>query len=231
MPANVLNVTPKTWNKDGQNITTYWVTLDDRTEDVPSYDERAKDLKIHEPLPEGWEVATSAKGKPYLKAPKTGSGAKGGFAQSWYNSEAGVKYTQERMDRRTALMQAVELFNNEHGEETLIDISTLLYVWLRASDSAAPAASPSIGTGGGGTSTDPIPPERPEVKDGQGSGEVPAVTPVEGPWGEAVDGGTASPSDAIAEPHEFVQGRQLASGHWLCKICGKKDNEHGSPER
>ncbi len=227
MPANVLQVTPKTWNKDGQNITTYWITLDDRTDDVPSYDERAKDLKSHEPLPDGWEVATSAKGKPYLKAPKQGGGKGGGFAQSWYNSEAGVRFTQERMDRRTALMQAVECYGISKSLDDIETRATDFYAWLRASDSAAPAASPSIGTGGRGTTADPIPPERPEAKDSQLDGEAGAVTPVEG-GGAATsvgDGGAVLPP--IKEPHTFEAGRQLTSGSYLCKVCGGLEREHG----
>ncbi len=224
--SNVLEVTPKTWNKDGQPVVTYWVTLDDKTDDVPCYDERAKDLK-RGPLPDGWEVATSAKGKPYLKAPKQG-GKGGGFAQSWYNSEAGVKYTQERMDRRTSLMQAVTLFGMPESEAMLdsvrdfaLSLADDFYAWLRASDSpsigAAEGAPITSAAGGGGTSTDPIPPKGPQ-ETGMGKAQ-----PAEGGGAEVSLDAVLPP---IQEPHIFEAGRQLASGSWLCKVCGAKEQEH-----
>ena len=103
------------WMKDGVETTTYWVTLVDGVgqREVPCYDPRGKDLKEDSPLPEGWEVKTSKAGKLYLAAPKQSSGGGGragqafGAPAAWRNTEAGAKYEQERMDRRTALMQAV----------------------------------------------------------------------------------------------------------------------------
>jgi hypothetical protein len=128
------------WMKDGVEATTYWVTLVDGVgqREVPCYDPRGKDLKEDAPLPEGWEVKTSKAGKPYLAAPRQSSGGGRGGPSSapaaWRNTEAGAKYEQERMDRRTALMQAVtlhaELGNGWNGVETT---ASMMFAWLRES--------------------------------------------------------------------------------------------------
>ncbi len=246
---------------DGTRVVCWKVELDDKTNPVPCYSAEAAKLKVGEPLPDGWSVQVSKKGKDYLSVPKASKG--GGFAQSWYNSEAGVRFTQERMDRRTALMQAVE-HHSAVETMTALELADSMYEWLRQSGSASSDASPSTGAASGapitdvvaagGTSTsDPMAADpvegvgasaagrtdggrhgldtsstaRPEANEGNGDGEAPALTPVEG--GGTTDGGVVLPP--IQEPHDFVPGRQLASGHWLCKECGKKDNEHGSPER
>jgi hypothetical protein len=126
------------WMKDGVETTTYWVTLVDGVgqREIPCYDPRGKDLKEDSPLPEGWEVKTSKAGKPYLAAPRNapGGGRRDSLAAAWRNTEAGAKYEQERMDRRTALMQAVtlhgELGNGWNGVETT---ASMMFAWLRES--------------------------------------------------------------------------------------------------
>jgi hypothetical protein len=131
--------------KDGVEATTYWVTLVDSVgqREVPCYDPRGKDLKEDAPLPEGWEVKTSKAGKPYLAAPRVSGGGGGsgrsvsGPSTAWRNTEAGAKYEQERMDRRTALMQAVatDHYATEHDMRTLgvKGYADEFYAWLRRS--------------------------------------------------------------------------------------------------
>jgi hypothetical protein len=140
------------WMKDGVEATTYWVTLVDGVgqREVPCYDPRGKDLKEDAPLPEGWEVKTSKAGKLYLAAPRMpGKGAQGSpkweSSSSWRNTEAGAKYEQERMDRRTALMQAV----GSGGSNNWLIGADAFYAWLRKSVSA-PRSVPEPGTGAGG---------------------------------------------------------------------------------
>jgi hypothetical protein len=123
------------WIADGgEQRTTYWVTLISETgqREVPCYDPRGKDLKEDAPLPEGWEVKTSKAGKPYLAAPKASAGP-----TAWRNTETGARYEQERMDRRTALMQAVTMgtIGGSQGALTasVLDLAEKFYEWLRKS--------------------------------------------------------------------------------------------------
>src|SRR4029077_7572212 len=106
------------------------------------FDAAAADLKAHEPLPEGWSVEISKKGKPYLKTPNgsqnssqngsagSRSASKPFGAASWYNSEEGVRFTQERTDRRTALMQAVEIYQHD-PQHDWDEYANDFYEWLR----------------------------------------------------------------------------------------------------
>jgi hypothetical protein len=120
-------------NRDGEDVTSYRVTLVNETgqREVPCYSPLGKDLKEDAPLPEGWEVKTSKAGKPYLAAPRASrppSPGLGPFGASWRNTEAGAKYEQERMDRRTALMQAVAI-----GSGITTELAEKFYQWLRES--------------------------------------------------------------------------------------------------
>jgi hypothetical protein len=127
-------------NRDGEDVTSYRVTLVNETgqREVPCYSPLGKDLKEDTPLPEGWEVKTSKAGKLYLAAPKplNSGGFRGSPAQAaWRNTEAGAKYEQERMDRRTALMQAIALHGSpatDHSPAILNDADEF-YAWLRRS--------------------------------------------------------------------------------------------------
>jgi len=138
-------------NRDGEDVTSYKVSLVNETgqREVPCYDPRGKDLKEDSPLPEGWEVKTSKAGKLYLAAPKQSSGGGGrpfnpatGPA-AWRNTEAGAKYEQERMDRRTALMQAIAYAGPPAPDEPirsapfqplyLLEFASNFYTWLRES--------------------------------------------------------------------------------------------------
>jgi hypothetical protein len=119
-------------NRDGEDVTSYKVTLVNETgqREVPCYSPLGKDLKEDTPLPEGWEVKTSKAGKPYLAAPRVSGGGRsvGAAPAAWRNTEAGAKYEQERMDRRTALMQAVAI-----GSGITTELAEKFYQWLRGS--------------------------------------------------------------------------------------------------
>jgi hypothetical protein len=140
----VERVKASTWTSDDGPKTTYWVTLVNETgqREVPCYDPRGKDLKEDAPLPEGWEVKTSKAGRPYLAAPRLtsgGGGHRGAGPQTtaWRNTEAGAKYEQERMDRRTALMQAVAEFAvpsvHPRPDSHVLKSAEEFYQWLRES--------------------------------------------------------------------------------------------------
>jgi hypothetical protein len=65
-------------------------------------------------------------------------GGKGSYVPAFHQTAEGCAYEQERMDRRTALMQAVASMNlpatRQEGvaEEVLCRLADLLYAWLRA---------------------------------------------------------------------------------------------------
>lgn len=160
--SNVLEVAESKWVKDGKDMTTWYVTLDDRTENVPCYDERAKSFVSGAPLPEGFEITKSKAGKDYLKAPGQAGGSRGGggYAQAWRNSEAGERFNQERMNRRTALMQAVAAVENIIDMRELLVVAGDLYAWLEQDSpvsNQAGADSPSVGPWGEKVTADPSP--------------------------------------------------------------------------
>ncbi len=218
MPANVVTkVAPNPKNDAWRTV-----TVDDK--DFIVFSAKAADeLEIGKPLPEGTEEEppkfTGA--LPSLKLPWKKKGG-GGRAESWNYSEAGVRYSQERTDRRTALMQGVE-FHHDTGAE---DISVLreadyFYAWLRASDSpsigAAEGAPITSAVGGGGTRTDPKPPERPVT--GMGKAQ-----PVEG-GGAETSGLDAASSPTICE-HIHTSplrpdGTEMPISKVRCLDCGK----------
>lgn len=157
-------------NSDNEKVTTYWIELDGEKE-VPCYQPEGKDLKLNEPLPAGWEVKLSKKGKEYLAPPrKQGGGGGFGGKPAWTNTEAGAAFVQERMDRRTALMQAV-VVKPESWQLT----AEAMYEWLRKA-SGVGAVSPSSLT----PAPDPSPRSTPEGKAQSG--------------GTKVDGEATSPS-------------------------------------
>lgn len=104
---------------------------------------QADDLKLNEPLPEGWTIEQGQYG-PILRYPKAGGGRGGGMAASWRNTEEGFKYEQSRMDKRTALMQAVQMGSSNLGvvsvggkpaegsaAAAITELADQLYAWLR----------------------------------------------------------------------------------------------------
>ena len=249
MPAKVLSLKQDDFKGSDGNMVTCWkVELDDKTNPVPCYSGEAANLKIGEPLPDGWEVKVSKAGKDYLAVPKA---SKGGFgASSWYNSEAGVRFTQERMDRRTALMQAVELSKREGMQSTVMTwpesvaaVSDAFYEWLRASDTHTRAHLSGVGAGretttdskpanvdGGGHTVDPLagntPPSRlPEVSS-EPVGEAGFATPVEGGEAGVKDGGSSPASSSTTCVHEHTSplrpdGTEMPINKVRCLDCGR----------
>jgi hypothetical protein len=183
--VNVLKVRPEEWEKDGEKVVTYWLSLEGREKEVPCYDPRAAELKVGEPLPDGWSVAQSKKGKDYVKTP---AAQRGGAAPAFRNTKEGFLAEQEgrlrwqhveeeRRDRRTALMQAVAV-----GSGITTELAEKFYAWLRESVSAPrarTAASAVEGSGVGkparvGADTTVQPRGEPQEK---GAGTSPSVMP------------------------------------------------------
>lgn len=81
------------------------------------------------PLPDGWTVREGDYG-PILNPPRQArpGGAGPGGVAAWRNTAEGQKYEQERMDRRTALMQAVSM-KVDIGDT--LTLANDYYEWLR----------------------------------------------------------------------------------------------------
>lgn len=100
------------------------------------YSETAATLVAGQPLPDGWtaEPAKQEGWKPRLVAPGRtgGSGGGGGFAgrASWRNTEDGERYVETCMNRRTALMQAVQCVESHNLAEILAS-AEVFFGWLQ----------------------------------------------------------------------------------------------------
>lgn len=89
---------------------------------------QADDLKKGDPLPGDWKMEPGEYG-PVLRYPKRdGGGGRGGGFASWRNTEEGFKYEQQKMDRRTALMQATAA---GVAPADLLSLANEMYSWLR----------------------------------------------------------------------------------------------------
>lgn len=121
----VLNVKPYPSEK---NPEAGYVDVQDASGVFNAWTPKVTALKVGEDVPEGWERKDSDKG-PRLLPP----GPKGQGGQSAYrNTKEGSTAEQERMDRRTALMQAVALDSGGVAQHwTWVDAADQMYAWLR----------------------------------------------------------------------------------------------------
>lgn len=96
----------------------YVTLLEDSGKEVEAFSLAAEAKNLQPgPLPAGWEIEPGGEWPdgntkpPNLKAPRRngGRGGYGGGAAAFRNSKEGQLYEQERMDRRTAIMQAVQM--------------------------------------------------------------------------------------------------------------------------
>lgn len=141
-------------------------------------------------------------------------GGGGGGGSSWYNSVEGVRFTQERMDRRTALMQAVLVLQTEWPKDVKRDDGTPIsdtmsvasdfYRWLRETAGAqqaspTPAAAGTTGEGGSG-SMEPT---------------HTAVTVSPSPVGDC-------PHPSSAKITKKLDGEDYRGGWGRCGACGKE---------
>ncbi len=68
------------------------------------------------PLPDGWSTKPGNYGDTVFEPPagaSSGGRAFGGGAAAFRNTEAGFKAEQDRMDRRTAVMSAADLYRGQ----------------------------------------------------------------------------------------------------------------------
>lgn len=200
----ITSIRPSVWKTDeGEERTTWWVALEGLAGEVPCYDPRAAEaLKVGQPLPDGWEVRTSKQGKPYLAPSRAArSAGGGGGAAAWRNTREGHEAEQERMDRRTALMQAVALVGPGTAIGEALRAAGQLYAWLRETSGR-----------GGGEGTE---------AGASGRSEGGAAEPAPG-GGEGARHPSPSPSYE-AKPddgHEHAWQPAPRQGWELCTLCG-----------
>lgn len=127
--ARVLSVTPDKKRADWRRVT----LLDgDKVAETICFGTQPDQLKLGEDLPAGWTVEAGKYG-PVLRYPGATGGGGGRMQASWRNTEEGFKYEQMKMDKRTAVMQAVAMFAvpGAGDEFTLEDLMNKFYDWLR----------------------------------------------------------------------------------------------------
>jgi hypothetical protein len=156
--SNVLAVggAQKWQNGDG---VTYWVTLDDRTEDVPCYDDKAAALEVHKPLPDGWEVKKSKAGKDYLSPPRAArGGGGGGFAAAYRNTREGFEAEQDSIHRSVALKLALKYDRDFHDLYALLSGVAVATVSDNGEAQTSPSTSGGVEPDGEAGSTSSVTP-------------------------------------------------------------------------
>jgi hypothetical protein len=164
---------------------------------------------------------------PSLRLPRS----KDAPRAAWANTEEGEKYVQERMDRRTAIMQSVAL----HGfvkdapfdTDAVLDVATSIYEWLRSvqprgePQEKGAGRSPSVEagtTGGDTTSSGPAHQQGPGRVTGRpdSAGQLPTAGPDE-PSGERQGPSTGSPSVSTASPDTAEGGTSSEEGEAVAR--------------
>jgi hypothetical protein len=161
----------------------------------------------------------------------------GGGGKSWYNSEEGVRFTQERTDRRTALMQAAALQSVLAAGETVTDAADTFYTWLRKTSGEAGDRPSHTGTSG------PTTVQAESVRSASDSEHVQPTQDVGGPTSE--QGGKPSAQDTEPDPvpgsaaagapcshinasGDKPDGNPLPGGRVRCLACGQISDREGN---
>ncbi len=105
---------------------------------------------VGKPIPSDWIQKQGDYG-PQAFPPREKKGGGGFGAAAFRNTKEGQAYDQERMDRRTALMQAVAIRGPEQAEWSVT--ADRMYTWLRAPLETAGSSLPSRSRAGKGEST------------------------------------------------------------------------------
>jgi hypothetical protein len=183
------------------------------------------DPLVGKPIPSDWTRKEGDYG-PQAFPPRVQKFGGGGGAAAFRNTKEGQAIEQERMDRRTALMQAVALVNAEPEEvrEEWKPVAEEFYEWLRETSGEGPMAT----TAKVKRSTSVPLPSTSSTVVGQHSGEKPASGRAEqagggGPTSEGVavvpgEEAVAAPSDDPCT-HPVDARRETASGRIRCGVC------------
>jgi hypothetical protein len=210
----ITSVRDSDWDKDGTIVRVTTLRFEDGTE-APGYDLPSVP-EVGKPLPDGWEIATSKAGKPYVKVPKEKKGGFGG-APAYRNTKEGQAFEQQQMNRRTALMQAVEWclpLGDVIGVASLLANADSIYSWLQSSPvlgrAAAAPAVPSAGDTQSATSTGGV------LADEGGSGRSESIAQGEGTVGS--NPGPSSPTDHSNDHvHSWADSPKL-SKYEICTV-------------
>jgi hypothetical protein len=174
--------------------------------------EKAKaDELIGKPIPGDWTQKQGEYGPQAFPPRERKGGFGGGGAAAWRNTKEGAAAEQERMDRRTALMQAVA-YGATGNLQACKEVADSFYTWLRATAAGA-GALPLPGSLPAPASSLP----RQAGDSGRSGGaEVQGAGPTVGePWGSGTL--TGETGSAPCNHPSFKRG---ASGHLVCSRCG-----------
>jgi hypothetical protein len=214
---NVTAIKESEWNKDGTIVKVTTVSLDDGRE-APGYDLPLVP-EVGKPLPDGWEVATAKSGKLYIKVPKAGGPKYSGGVAAFRNTKEGQAIEQDAMNRRTALMQAVAVCQDNWDIE-----ADKMYAWLSGTG-AGSGEKPAVITSTDATESTPRPRKNsPQRKDAEGENSGHGMAADRGQEG-VKDPGEDRTSSCL-HPEDSItllkpDGKPLPQGFWRCTACGK----------
>lgn len=223
MGSLVTAVEVKDWDKGAEGIVKVSnVTFDDgRTiagYDLPSQPE------ISKPLPDGWEVATSKAGKPYIKVPKPG---KPPMPAAFRNTERGFLLEQDSIHRSVALQAAVSLADKPGATSEVMPwpasvtaVAQHFYEWLRTPTTAVQSLPAVADKGAAGPALISAP--APTLSAGRSRAGRPADKHEAG--GEPGDMGKVEPAPSAPCDHEWTDtkpdGTDLPRTFGRCTRCG-----------
>jgi len=183
------------------------IVLEDGTRVWTPEKDKADPL-VGKPIPSDWTMKEGQYGpQAFPPRPKGGGG---GAPAAYRNTKEGHFYEQERMDRRTAAMQATVDGEFHPG------VADLIYDWLRRTSGSPPL--PGLSQTGDGVSTAPSPPPFRDEGRGKTQDQVPDSGKVQAPPGER---------DSVAPgacEHEHTSplkpdGSALPAGKLRCLDC------------
>jgi len=166
-------------------------------------------------------------GEPTYTAPSRGggrtlpSGGQAGDTGSRNRSPEHDQFIQERMDRRTALMQAVEYARvyTDPGPAPWLGFADSFYEWLRTTSGSTSDLSPLPGVDPGSTSPAAEPAEGAGAAAGAASrGGEPALNRSSSPAGD--DRGGQSEGEAGCPPHDLDLDVAPKAMRYPCRRCG-----------
>jgi hypothetical protein len=162
-------------------------------------DKAKADELVGKPIPDDWTQKDGQYGPQAFPPRAARGGGGGGFAAAFRNSKEGQFYEQERMDRRTALMQAVEFAAKDH--EDIYSLADGFYNWLRQTSGVAVA---TVSDNGEATA--------PRLQTSQAQ-----ASPSSSEGGLGVDGEDTPGSSSAVHIHEWTPAPREG---WALCICG-----------
>jgi len=182
------------------------MVMDDGTK-VWTPDKAKADELVGKPIPADWTQKQGEYG-PQAFPPREKKSGFGGAPAAFRNTKEGQAVEQDAMNRRTALMQSVEMRHPDNqAVAQVLDRANKFYAWLSGDGVVTPSSSSDKGEAPASPSTPP------PSQDGHGGD--PAEGGVDAYRGE---GATTSPD--AAHVHEWVPAPREG---WVLCICGKAE--------